>query len=93
MLVGAEALGNKEKESLNNLGIGNVVFKYSRSDLGKLPIRVYMGKEWGMKFKSITHWGVTDAGAHHFLDIELHILTFVDIWDMKRQGTWQAYVE
>jgi len=74
-------------------GIEKDIFRYDIIEGLVYPaVGVYISKKWWGKLKSIFDWNLSKGRFIFFYD-EVEFLTFIYIWNMKRKGTWKAYIE
>lgn len=78
-------------------GVEKEVFMFVDSSLTDFPLLLYVGKKWSQKFNRFFRgWEPNEEkGAYKilFCPQEVEMLTFIEIWQLKRTGKYKCFVE
>jgi len=79
-------------------GVEKEVFMFVDSRLVDFPLLLYVGEKWSQKFNQFFNGWEPDGankGTYTILFClqEVEMLTFVEIWELKRTGKYKCFVE
>jgi len=89
-----ENLPLNQKMELKATGIENILFPCTIDAVDNLtyPVKVCCFESWSNIFDNFFDWGISPGECWPFGRNETQILTFVDIWQLKREGNYENQI-
>lgn len=88
-----EDIDEDQRVKLKELDIESMIFLCMINERNDASVKIKCNKKWGKKIEAIVPWIDVLDEFWYFYPKEVHILSFIDIWEMKRTGKWTDVVK